>query len=216
MDYQGVIFDFDGTLVNTLEDLAACVNLTLERFGLPTHPLDAYRTMVGNGAENLIRRAAPGQPEERIQELLAFYGPYYRENGTRYSKPYPGIPELLHTLSERGVKLAVLSNKPDDATRALVARYFPAISFTAVCGAQAGVPIKPDPTGVFRLLSQMEIGERCLFCGDSNVDMLTAKNAGLKSCGVLWGFRDGEELQEAGACYLAAQPADILELFQQD
>lgn len=209
---QAIIFDFDGTIVNTLDDLANAVNYTLRAFDLPEHPVEAYKHLVGNGVETLIKRASGN--DSRAEEICSSYKEYYNQHMTDVSRPYAGIVELLNALSAKGVKMAVLSNKPDDATKALVKQFFPEITFACVTGASEHVPVKPDPTGVRVTLENLSVSpQNCVFAGDSNVDMQTAKNAGCTACGVLWGFRDGQELLEAGADYLCAQPSDILDLF---
>ena len=202
-----VIFDLDGTLLNTIADLAAATNQALQQEGFPTHETDAYRFFVGNGINKLFERALPEQErtEENIVKIRSLFIPYYDVHNADLSRPYPGIPELLAALQQKGIMLAVASNKYQAATRKLIAHYFPQISFVEVLGQREGIPAKPDPSIVNDILAKAGVKrEEVLYVGDSNVDMQTAHNAGVTAVGVAWGFRPRTELE-------ALHPAHIIE-----
>lgn len=213
LNFSYVVFDLDGTLLDTLEDLADSTNWVCARHGWPVHSLEAYKFFVGNGAGKLLERAVPPDlelTEELRGQLMDEFSRYYTAHSTDKTHPYPGMPEALAKLSAAGVRMAVLTNKPDAAAGPVVERYYPGI-FAAVQGSMPGVPNKPAPTGLFSVMTRLGGATRqnTLFVGDSNVDIRTAKNAGLKSCGVLWGFRSREELEAEGADFLAARPEDL-------
>ncbi len=214
MRYRAVIFDLDGTLLNTLEDLADSMNEALAGAGLPGHPVDAYRFFVGTGIVNLVKNAAPAEAEpEQRERILARMGEIYDRNWARKTRPYPGVPELLGELSRAGVKLAVLSNKPDVFTQVMVRHFFPGEIFGAVKGMTAEIPRKPDPAGALLLAERLGVRpEETAYCGDSDTDMKTGLAAGMFTVGVTWGFRPVEELRGAGALALADSPGDILGL----
>ena len=209
-----VIFDLDGTLINSLADLADATNAALAQFGYPTHPLAAYRHFVGNGVEKLVRRALPAGEAERLGPDLAGVAEAMR---TRYDNawhvktaPYPGVDGVLRELEQRGLRLGVLSNKPHVWTGEIVRHFFPGIPFAAVRGAMPGVPHKPDPAPALRMAEELGTPpQRTVFVGDSNVDILTGVRAGMPAVGVTWGFRDAAELREAGASALIDRPADL-------
>ena len=210
---QLVIFDLDGTLLDTVADLANATNQALEQCGYPTHPTEAYYKFVGNGINKLFARALPAEhsTEENILLIRSIFVPYYNEHNADCSRPYPGIVTLLETLQERGVQLAVASNKYHEATLKLVHHFFPSIRFAAIYGQRDGVPIKPAPNVVYDILHDTGIAkEDTLYVGDSGVDMQTACNAGVESVGVTWGFRSAEELHENGAAHIV-QEADEIE-----
>ena len=187
-----VIFDLDGTLLNTIADLAQSTNHALQTLGYPTHEESAYNFMVGNGINKLFERALPEgeKTEENILRVRREFIPFYDLHNADKSRPYPGIPQLLEQLQEQGVLLAVASNKYQAATAKLVSRYFPNIRFTAVFGQRDGIQVKPDPTIVHDILDIAKVSkEDVLYVGDSGVDMQTAVNAGITACGVAWGFR---------------------------
>ena len=193
-----VIFDLDGTLLNTIADLAQSTNHALQTLGYPTHEESAYNFMVGNGINKLFERALPEgeKTEENILGVRREFIPFYDLLNADKSGPYPGIPQLLEQLQEQGVLLAVASNKYQAATAKLVSRYFPNIRFTAVFGQRDGIPVKPDPTIVHDILDIAKVSkEDVLYVGDSGVDMQTAVNAGITACGVTWGFRPRTELE---------------------
>ena len=193
-----VIFDLDGTLLNTIADLANSTNYALKVLGYPIHEPDKYNFMVGNGINKLFERALPDgeKTEENVLRVRQEFVPYYDQHNEEKSRPYPGVTELLETLQTAGMQLAVASNKYQAATEKLIAHYFPNIKFTAVFGQREGIPVKPDPIIVKEILQIAKVQEEeTLYVGDSGVDMQTAINAGVTSCGVTWGFRPRTELE---------------------
>ena len=193
-----VIFDLDGTLLNTIADLAQSTNHALTALGYPTHKEEEYNFMVGNGINKLFERALPEgeKTEENVLRVRKEFVPYYDQHNADKSRPYPGVTELLETLQTAGMQLAVASNKYQAATEKLIAHYFPNIKFTAVFGQREGIPVKPDPIIVKEILQIAKVQEEeTLYVGDSGVDMQTAINAGVTSCGVTWGFRPRTELE---------------------
>ena len=193
-----VIFDLDGTLLNTIADLANSTNYALKVLGYPIHEPDKYNFMVGNGINKLFERALPDgeKTEENVLRVRQKFVPYYDQHNADKSRPYPGVTELLETLQTAGMQLAVASNKYQAATEKLIAHYFPNIKFTAVFGQREGIPVKPDPIIVKEILQIAKVQEEeTLYVGDSGVDMQTAINAGVTSCGVTWGFRPRTELE---------------------
>ena len=213
MPHKAVLFDLDGTLLDTLEDLADATNAALAELGLPGHPLVAYKQFVGDGLENLVRRA---MRHERPDEALLARGieltrNEYAGRWAEKSRPYAGIPDLLEGLSRRGIPMAVLSNKPHEFTRLCVTRLLPDWHFQAVQGATPELPRKPDPGGALAIAARMGIAPgEVLYLGDTNTDMLTAVAAGMFPVGALWGFRTAEELLATGAAALAKTPTDVL------
>lgn len=213
-----VIFDLDGTLLNTIDDLADAANWVCAQNGWPIHPTETYKHMVGNGIPKLVERFSPAgqRTPERLAATLAQFTARYDAHKEDKTAPYPGIPALLDALRADGVQAAVFSNKADALCGGILAHYF-GDRFAAVRGSRPGVPTKPDPTGLRALMQ--DIGARAdttLFVGDSDVDILTGHNAGLPAMGALWGFRGEAELTAAGADYLAAVPADILALVRRE
>lgn len=209
-----VIFDLDGTLINTIDDLGCAANEALKALGYPTHPLSAYPMMVGNGVRRLMERALPGEAvsDEVLGRALDAFRAYYDEHLWDRSQPYPGITQLLEALKSHGVQMAVASNKYESAVQRLIAHFFPEIDFVAVYGHVEGVPVKPDPSIVFRILGDHPtLKDDVLYVGDSGVDMETARRAGVESVGVSWGFRPVRELQKAYADHIVADPDDIIE-----
>ena len=193
-----VIFDLDGTLLNTIADLANSTNYALKVLGYPIHEPDKYNFMVGNGINKLFERALPDgeKTEENVLRVRQELVPYYDQHNADKSRPYPGVTELLETLQTAGMQLAVASNKYQAATEKLIAHYFPNIKFTAVFGQRESIPVKPDPIIVKEILQIAKVQEEeTLYVGDSGVDMQTAINAGVTSCGVTWGFRPRTELE---------------------
>ena len=193
-----VIFDLDGTSLNTIADLANSTNYALKVLGYPIHEPDKYNFMVGNGINKLFERALPDgeKTEENVLRVRQEFVPYYDQHNADKSRPYPGVTELLETLQTAGMQLAVASNKYQAATEKLIAHYFPNIKFTAVFGQREGIPVKPDPIIVKEILQIAKVQEEeTLYVGDSGVDMQTAINAGVTSCGVTWGFRPRTELE---------------------
>ncbi|MBO5250550.1 MAG: HAD family hydrolase [Bacteroidaceae bacterium] len=193
-----IIFDLDGTLLNTIADLAMATNHALQQLGYPTHDTDTYRFFVGNGINKLLERSLPEaeKNEANVMRLRSHFLPFYDKHNADLSTPYPGIPELLQTLQQKGMKIAVASNKYQSATVKLILHYFPNIQFVEVLGQREGIAVKPDPSIVFDILRKAEVDkEEVLYVGDSNVDMQTARNAGVDAIGVSWGFRPRTELE---------------------
>ena len=193
-----VIFDLDGTLLNTIADLAESTNHALKQLGYPTHDVETIRTFVGNGINKLLERALPAheQTEENVMRMRSYFVPYYDAHNADLSSPYPGIVSLLEDLQAKGIMLAVASNKYQKATVKLVKHYFPMIDFVEILGQREGVNVKPDPSIVFDILKKANVSpEETLYVGDSGVDMQTAINAGVDAVGVAWGFRPRAELE---------------------
>ncbi len=209
--YEAVIFDLDGTLLDTLEDLADSVNAMLRNFSCPERSLAEVRQFVGNGMKKLVERSVPEDFDiKNFDSAYELFRLSYSRNMRKKTRPYDGILECLGTLRENGIKTVVTSNKNDDAVKNLCSEYFGDLITLAV-GAKEGVPSKPDPEMVFSAMK--EIGaekEICIFVGDSDTDILTAKNAGLKSVGVLWGFRDRNVLERAKADFIISSPEEII------
>ena len=208
--YRAVIFDLDGTLLDTLDDLADAVNYALEAYGYPRRTRDEVRRFVGNGVRLLMMRALPGGEENpQLEEALSTFRAYYAANSRKKTAPYPGMRELLADLRTRGVRVAVVSNKFDAAVRALCDYYFGELVEVAV-GESPAVPKKPAPDTVFRAMQLLGVkAEDCVLVGDSDVDVETAQNAGIPCIAVLHGFRDRAFLEEHGATCFAAD-ADAL------
>ena len=211
-----VLFDLDGTLINSIDDLADSTNYALQQCGLPLHTVDEYKYFVGNSVDPLIRRALPEEEKEN-QELFdrvkKIYLSYYAAHSKDKTRPYPGISDLLSRCNKAGVLVAVVSNKPDNITADVVRYYFPQIHFAATMGPKEGIPKKPDPAGVREVLRITGIAlEDALYVGDTWVDMQTAQNSGVQSCGVLWGFRTRQELVENHADFIAANAAELAEI----
>lgn len=212
-----VIFDLDGTLLNTIADLATATNQALKHYGYPVHDVDAYRFFVGNGINKLFERALPEgeRTEENILKIRSRFVPYYDVYNADLSRPYPGIPELLHALQQKGIMIAVASNKYQAATRKLIAHYFPEIHFVEVLGQREGIPAKPDPGIVHDILAKAGVKqEDVLYVGDSNVDMQTAHNAGVTAVGVAWGFRPRTELEALQPAYILEKAEELLQYLQ--
>lgn len=214
--YKYAIFDLDGTLLNTIEDLADAGNFALKEMGYPQHETEKYKYFVGNGIPKLIERIVPeNTPKENIQKVHDIFSEYYNIHCMDKTQPYPEIPQVLESLNEKGVITAVASNKDHSFSQLLVEHYF-GDKIHIVCGRKDGVPKKPDPFIVNSIIKQLNAEKnQVLYIGDSNVDMETAKNAGLDSCGVLWGFRTKRELEESGAVYIAQKPYDLYDIIRQ-
>lgn len=213
MKFRAIIFDLDGTLLDSLADLADSMNCVLEAAGLPTHNVEAYKRFVGDGMENLVRRALPHDRQDEADRALAAMRAEYGRRWRDKTRPYPGIPELLDALQERSLRLAILSNKPDDFTRLIVARLLPHWRIDAVMGLRPGWPRKPDPAGALAIARDLGLPPAAfLYVGDTDTDMRTAKAAGMFAVGVLWGFRTKEELCAHGAAALIEHPLELLEL----
>lgn len=217
MGYQTVIFDMDGTILETLEDIRDSVNVTMDHMGCPRRSLEEVRNFVGNGAAKLIERSMPqSASQEEIDRALAFYKTYYDAHAQIKTGPYEGIPELLKALKERGAQIAVVSNKPDEAVKLLSEHYFPGL-FPVAIGQRPEFATKPAPDSVFeamRLLGAKP--ETAVYVGDSDVDIDTARNAGLDCISVTWGFRSVDFLLEHGAQKLAHSPQELLKLLEEE
>ncbi|KAA6319216.1 Phosphoglycolate phosphatase [termite gut metagenome] len=212
---QLVIFDLDGTLLNTIADLAQSTNHALRKLGFPTHEEEAYNFMVGNGINKLFERALPEREKtmENILRIRTEFIPYYDEYNMDKTLPYPGIVELLQTLQEHGKMTGVASNKYHAATLKLISHYFPQINFTAVFGQRDGIVPKPNPAIVYNIMKIAKVSkDKVLYVGDSGVDIQTAKNSGVSSCGVTWGFRPRRELEDFHPDFIVDKAEDILGL----
>lgn len=213
-----VIFDLDGTLLNTIADLAAAANYALEMTGYPTHAPEAYPYFVGNGVRRLLERVLPedARTPETVDVMMGHFRHYYENHITDLTTPYPGIEKLLHDLRQEDVKVAVASNKYQLAVERLIHHFFPSVEWAAIEGQKEGVPVKPDPSIVFEILSKCPTPKaEVLYVGDSGVDMDTAHRAGITSVGVTWGFRPVHELTEHYADTIAHKPERILEVLHE-
>ncbi len=215
MQYRAALFDLDGTLLDTLDDLADAANRVLAAEGMPVHEVEAYKKFVGDGLATLVERIVPGEQhnEETLRRVVDAFRQDYGAHWHEKSRPYAGVPEMLTGLRKRGLRLAVLSNKPHEFTKLCVRRMLGDFSFYPVLGQREGVPKKPDPAGALEAAALLDIPAReILYVGDTAVDMQTAAGAGMTAVGVLWGFREEEELTASGADYLVSHPEEILEL----
>lgn len=210
-----IIFDLDGTLLNSIADLAEAVNRALLACGFPQHPTDAYRFFVGDGVSKLFERALPEEERtpENVARIRAHFMPYYDKHNADLSRPYEGIMEMLEALTERGMMMAVASNKYQAATEKLVAHYFGSERFVVILGQREGIAIKPSPEIIEQVLSVANVSrEEVLFVGDSNVDMQTGRNAKVDTVGVSWGFRPREELAAHNPMAIINHPLELLAL----
>jgi phosphoglycolate phosphatase len=215
MKYKAVIFDLDGTLLNTLEDLADSMNRVLDEKGLPIHPTEAYRTFVGSGAAELVSRSLPAEErnEELTAECLNEFRKVYSSNWKNKTRPYEGVPELLDSLTLKGIKMAVLTNKPQNFADLCIEEFLSEWEFAEIHGQREGLPMKPDPAGPRGIALRLNISpDECLFIGDSDIDMITAVNAGMFPVGALWGFRSEMELVKSGAAKVLHKPIEFLDL----
>ena len=218
MKFKGIIFDLDGTLVNSLEDIADSMNNVLQRYGFPSHELQAYKHFIGNGLKNLVREALPeaSKDEKLIIRCFDSMMEEYRNNCINKTQPYDGIIELLNELVTREIKLAVFSNKVDDLTKKVVMTLLPNYNFEVVIGSSAEIPRKPNPLGAFLISQQLRISpEELIYVGDTDVDMKTANSAGMFAVGALWGFRTKEELASNGAKYLLNHPLELIQVLKE-
>lgn len=209
------IFDLDGTLLNSLRDLAESTNFALKKLGYKTHQIDEYKYFVGNGINKLFERALPenSRNEDNINDVRNIFIKYYNTHNTDYTCPYKGIPEMLYTLQQQNIKLAVASNKYQAATEELVKHYFPNIRFSAVLGQREGFPTKPDPSIIYEILEMADCDKSdCIYIGDSDVDMQTGVNAKVCFCGVSWGFRPVEELKKYSPDHIVNSSEEILKI----
>ena len=217
MNYRAVIFDLDGTLLDSLEDLADSMNVVLARQNFPVHAVEKYRYFVGDGIAELVRRVLP--VEQRADALVAenirWMSAEYEQRWNKKTRPYPGIAELLDALTGAGLNLAVLSNKPDAFTKIMVPALLPGWNFAPILGARPGVPVKPDPQAALEIADQLALSPaEILYLGDTATDMRTARAAGMMAIGVAWGFRTIEELQQSGAQQIIHQPTELLQLLR--
>jgi len=215
MSFSAVIFDLDGTLLDTLNDLAQSVNRALAALGCPGHPVEAYRNFIGNGARTLVARALPEERRDRetIERCLRAFHDDYRKCWRDTTRPYPGIPEMLDGVGARGLRTAVFSNKPHEFTVLCVREMLGRFTFDVVLGQRDGAPLKPDPTVAVQIAERLGVPSRAiLYLGDSGADMKTARAAGMFPVGVLWGFRTADELRAGGARALIRRPAELLDL----
>jgi len=216
---EAIIFDLDGTLLDTINDIALCANMVLDDWGCPVHSVETYTELVGDGLTNLARKVLPPTRRslQEVDDFVQAYRVHYQDRWNETSTAYPGIPEMLDELAKRGIPLAVLSNKRDDFTQVCVDHYFSSCSFRYVRGEQSGVPIKPYPQAALEIARSLGVDPaRCLFVGDSEIDIKTGLHAGMTSVGVLWGFRSRETLEEAGAQILLSHPRELLMLLKED
>jgi len=217
-NFEAVIFDLDGTLLNTLHDLGDSMNRILESHGWPAHPPSAYKLFVGNGAHKLIERAVPSEVRtpELLEQCYREFIQDYRQNWAVKTAPYEGITALIDELYSQGITMSVLSNKIHDFTVRCVEQFLPAEKFRLIFGERPGIPRKPDPAGALEIAEKTGIlPERTVYVGDTAIDMKTGTSAGMFTTGVLWGFRDREELQGAGAKHIINQPRELLEVVLQ-
>ncbi|MBQ7583044.1 MAG: HAD family hydrolase [Lachnospiraceae bacterium] len=218
--YEAAIFDLDGTTANTLENLAFCANSVIAEYGMTPAETERYKYFVGDGSRVQMQRLlaykgryAGPEDEPFLEEVFARYLSFLSEHCADGVTVYDGMPRLLSGLLERGVKCAVFSNKPHEQACKVVASVYPAGTFTEVLGQMDSYPRKPDPTGALLLADRMRVPpEKCIYVGDTNTDMKTGKNAGMYTIGVLWGFRDRDELEKAGADTIVSAPAEILDI----
>jgi phosphoglycolate phosphatase len=212
---RAVLFDLDGTLLDTLEDIGRSANQVLEALGFPAHPIDAYREFIGEGVATLFQRALPPGSDEPdlVASCVERFRDIYGRGWNIATRPYPEIPELLDALSRRSLGLAVLSNKPDVFTRQCVSEYLARWPFGVVFGQREGVPRKPDPAGAFEVADRLGVSPaEIAYLGDSSIDMNTARRAGMLAIGASWGFRSEEELRSSGAAEVIARPFELLDL----
>ena len=215
MPYQAVVFDLDGTLLNTIEDIANSTNVALASLGFPPHPVEAYKLFVGDGEDMLARRALPEGHRDptTVSQTVALFHQEYSERWADCTRPFAGIPSLLDALVRKGYRFAIFSNKAQRFAEATVTKLLGLWRFDVVLGAQPSVPVKPSPEGALRISREMGLAPvQFLYVGDSGVDMQTAASAGMYPVGALWGYRGRDELKAAGARALIANPQELLDL----
>jgi len=217
VNYRAVIFDLDGTLLDSLEDLADSMNAVLARQSFPVHAVEKYRYFVGDGIAKLVRRVLPETQRDAamVARNIQWMSAEYEQRWDKKTRPYAGIVEMLGELTEIGLRMAVLSNKPDAFTKIMVPALLPGWNFTPILGARPGVPVKPDPQAALEIAAQLAISPaETLYLGDTATDMLTANAAGMLAVGVAWGFRTVEELQQSGAKQIIYEPTELLPLLK--
>ncbi len=209
-----VIFDLDGTLLDSVPDIEVCLNQTLTNFGYSTHSREEITTFIGNGARNLVKRALPlNETEEKVDECLKYYNKIYTASGSPLTRLFDGIEKVINELWLRGYKIAILTNKPQITTDNIFSKYMAHLPISKVVGQVDGVKIKPDPTVTEQILTEFNVQkENAYFVGDGETDIKTAINAGIKGVGVLWGYRSKVQLEEAGATLFALVPEDLLKI----
>jgi len=215
--FKAVIFDLDGTLLDSIADLADSMNNVMQKMGLPVYGIEEYKLMVGYGIRDLVLRVLPGEvrDEATIERCIVMLREEYGRRWALKTRPYEGVIELLEKLAANGMKMSILSNKLDTLTKLAVSRFFPDSRFACVMGASPGKPCKPDPYGALLIARNLQIAAcRFLFLGDSDADMKAAAAAGMFSVGALWGFRGENELRNSGARALIRHPLDLLELLK--
>jgi phosphoglycolate phosphatase len=215
MNYKAVIFDLDGTLFDTIDDIADAMNDALSRLGFPPHGVEKYKYFVGDGVEDLASRSLPAhkRDEHMIKTAVTMMREAYGKCWANKTKVYEGVTELLDELIRRGIIIAVLTNKPDDFAKMMVSELLPQYHFSVVRGSVPNVHRKPHPSGALEITKILGLSpEECMFLGDTDVDMITAVSAGMYPVGALWGFRKAEELLESGAKILVSSPLDLLQL----
>ncbi|CAB1246551.1 HAD family hydrolase [Clostridium sp. MT-14] len=217
MSYSGVIFDLDGTLLNTLDDMANSMNTVLIKHGFPVHDVEKYKYFVGNGIEKLVLRALPenNSNDEMVKLCLAEFIDEYNKRWHELTKPYSGINELLDELYFLKINMSVLSNKPDNFTKIIIDKFFGMKKFNYVLGSRAGIPKKPDPSAALEISRLSKISPPSyLYLGDSGVDMKTANGAGMYAIGITWGFRKADELLKNGAKALIGRPMELIDFIK--
>ena len=215
MHFKAILFDLDGTLLDTLEDLGNAANRVLEKYGFPTHTMADYRYFVGDGVVTLMNRALPEDKRnnDTIQICVKTFREEYGKSWNVKTRPYDGVPEMLDALATHGLKMAVLSNKPDEFTKLCVTEYLPKWAFDIVLGQRNSLPLKPDPSGALEIAKCLDVpSSHFIYLGDTAIDMKTAVAADMFPVGALWGFRTGKELLESGARALIKRPQEILNL----
>jgi phosphoglycolate phosphatase len=215
MAYKAVLFDLDGTLLDTLQDIASSANKVLGHFGFPQHELEAYKYFVGDGREALAVRILPSSHRDTtmVAEVVARIDSEYGQHWADTTRPYEGIPELLQALTDRGIKMAVLSNKPDDSAKLMVSKLLPHWQFEVVLGVRISVPRKPNPAAALEIAERLNVlPSGFVYLGDTDTDMKTAQAAGMFPVGALWGFRTADELLASGAKALIFNPIDLVRI----
>jgi phosphoglycolate phosphatase len=213
--YKAIIFDLDGTLLNTIEDLQNSMNAVLAKFGFPTHDLETFKTFIGTGVTDLVKYSLPPENRDKdtIDKCIDAMRYEYSKRWDNKTRPYKGIPQLLDALTNRNIKMAILSNKPHIATKQVVSKLLPQWKFEAVFGERPPIPRKPDPTSALEIADLLGIKpSEFLYLGDSGTDMQTANAAGMYAVGALWGFRDADDLLQNGAKKIIGKPEELLEL----
>ena len=217
MPFKAVLFDLDGTLLDTIQDISRSMNIVLNGYGYPTHSLEDYKLFVGDGIHNLAIRCLPVSEKNpvNIKKIIEAMRIEYKRHFFDHTRPYEGIPELLKQLTEKKLSLSVLSNKPHPATIEIIQHFFPHHHFDFIAGAKPHVPVKPDPTASSKIVLMSGFNpEEFLYLGDTATDMLTAVNTGMYPVGALWGFRSAEELKSSGAKKLIEKPLELLNLIE--